>query len=383
MKNRKSTAGIYIHIPFCLRKCSYCDFYSEPVPEKDILERYTNSLIQEIKARAPYWQSRQFSTIYLGGGTPSLLAPVQIDRILAAVWGSYNLLDKPEISMEANPATLSPAALKEIKQAGINRISLGVQSFRDDELQILGRIHGSREIFKTVNALEKAGISNYNIDLIYGIPGQSLQTWINNLGMAVKCYPRHISAYLLQLDPAVPLAAKIQQGVVPEVDEDLEARMYYDGLDYLQGEGYQHYEISNFSRPDYACRHNLIYWQAYEYLGLGAGAVTFRDAQRSMNRAELMTYLNNAAYDKGWNEEILETMSDREKFIDTVILGLRLTAGIKPEELFQRFGIDFQREYHAIITKLADQDLLYVGEDRIALTRRGYFLSNQVLCQFI
>lgn len=383
MINNKLTAGIYIHIPFCLRKCSYCDFYSEPVLKKNVLESYTNSLIKEIEASAPYWQNREFSTIYLGGGTPSLLAPVQIGRILAAVFSSYNILAESEITMEANPATLSLAALKELKQAGINRISLGVQSFQDDELKILGRIHGTREVWETVSALEKAGICNYNIDLIYGIPGQSLQTWIDNLGMAVKCYPRHISAYLLQLDPATPLARQIKQGSLSEVDEDLEACMYYDCIDYLQGEGYQHYEISNFSRPDYASRHNLIYWQAHEYLGLGAGAVSYRDGRRIMNRADLKAYLANIDQDKDLAVEILETMSPRGKFLDAIILGLRLTSGIRPEELYRRFGIDFNREYHAIIEDLAQQGLLHVEKDKIALSRKGYFLSNQVLCRFV
>lgn len=379
----KQAAGIYIHIPFCLRKCSYCDFYSVPVPQKDLLETYTNGLIGEIKAQAPCWQNREFTTVYLGGGTPSLLAPAQINRILSAVFSNYNVLAEPEISMEANPAAISPAAIKELKQAGINRISLGVQSFQENELKILGRIHGTQEVWETVAALEQAGISNYNIDLIYGIPGQSLPTWINNLGMAVKCHPQHISTYLLQLDPATPLARQIKQGSMSEADEDLEARMYYDCIDYLHDEGYQHYEISNFCRPDYACQHNLIYWQAQEYLGLGAGAVSYRDGQRMMNSPDLKTYLADIEGGQRPAVEMLETMSVRERFLDSIILGLRLTEGISQEELFLRFGIDIKREYHAIIEKLVRQGLLHVEADRIVLTRNGYFLSNQVLCQFV
>lgn len=380
--NKKSAAGIYIHIPFCVRKCSYCDFYSIPVPEKALLESYTNCLIKEVKAQAPYWQDRKFTTIYLGGGTPSLLSPTQIGRILAEIFGCYEMLSEPEISMEANPATLSLPALRELKQAGINRLSLGVQSFQDDELQLLGRIHGVQEVWETVASLERSGFVNYNIDLIYGIPGQSLQTWIENLGMAIKCHPQHISSYLLQLDPSTPLARRIKQGNLPEADEDLEADMYYNTIDYLHSEGYQHYEISNFSQPDYACRHNLIYWQAHEYLGLGAGAVSYRDGQRTINQADFKAYLDDINRDQGCTVEILETMSPREKFLDAIILGLRLTAGIRPEELNQRFGIDFSREYHATIEKLTGQGLLNVEEDRIALSRKGYFLSNQVLCQF-
>lgn len=371
-----------MHIPFCLRKCSYCDFYSIPVPEKDLLDFYTNCIIRELQAKASRWQDRQINTIYLGGGTPSLLTPVQINKILDAAFGSYNMQADPEISMEANPATLSLQSLRELKRAGINRLSLGVQSFNDDELQILGRIHGVREVYDTMDALEKAGLTNYNIDLIYGIPGQSLQSWLNNLGMAVKCHPQHISSYLLQLDPATPLARRIKQGTLLEADEDLEAGMYYSSIDYLQSEGFKHYEISNFAQPNYACRHNLIYWQAHEYLGVGAGAVSYQDGQRLMNQADFKAYLDNFDRGQSCDAEILETMSSRERLLDAVILGLRLTAGIKPLELLQRFGIDFYQEYHAIIEKLEQQGLLNSNKDTIALSRKGYFLSNQVFCHF-
>lgn len=376
-------AGIYIHIPFCRRKCSYCDFYSLPQPQPAAMDRYIRSLIKEIEVRASQWQEYQFSTIYLGGGTPSLLEPAHIQKLLKAIFCHYNLTPDPEISMEANPATVSRQSLQELQIAGINRLSLGVQSFRDNELKLLGRIHGTREVEDTIMALDNAGIKNFNLDLIYGIPGQTLQDWIYNLRMAEKCHPQHISAYLLQLDPSTPLARRIDSGELSAGDEDLEAVMYYSTIDYLSSKGYQHYEISNYASAGFECRHNLIYWQAHEYLGLGAGAVSYQNGKRTMNKTDLNAYLNRTAADDSWATEILEVMTGREKLLDAVILGLRMTSGIKPSELLQRFGIDFSREYHAIIEKLEQDGLLITEQDRIRLSRKGYFLSNQVFRCFI
>ncbi len=377
------SAGIYIHIPFCLRKCSYCDFYSLSRPEPAILERYCQSLIRELQIRASDWREQEFSTLYLGGGTPSLLKPAQIEQVVKAIFSNYNMEASPEISMEANPATLNGQSLQALQAAGINRISLGVQSFQDHELKLLGRMHGVEEVEATVLALGKAGMKNYNLDLIYGIPGQTLEDWMYNLRMAVQCHPQHISAYLLQLDPGTPLARRIQMEKLPDGDEDMEASMYYEGRDYLSSQGYQHYEISNFAQANQACHHNLIYWQAHEYLGLGAGAVSYKDGQRRLNKADLDAYLARIENGQRSEFEVLEVMSERDKFLDAIILGLRMTAGIKPSEFWQRFGIDFTKEYHAIISQLEQDGLLIAEKDRICLSRRGYFLSNQVFCQFL
>lgn len=382
MKNKKMAAGIYVHIPFCVRKCSYCDFYSEPV-RLELLERYISSLVRETRARAQYWSEQEFDTIYLGGGTPSLLSSAQIEMVLETITANYHISSLPEISMEANPATINLQSLREIQAAGVNRLSLGVQSFRDKELKILGRIHGSQEIWDTVHALNAAGIMNYNLDLIYGIPGQTLEDWTYNLRMAVQCHPQHISAYLLQLDPATQLAQAIQTGNVKALDEDVEAGMFYSCVDYLSSQGYHHYEISNYAKPGYECRHNIIYWQAREYLGLGAGAVSYHSSARTMNPADLNGYLQATDEEFISESEVLETMNSQEKLADAVILGLRMTSGIIPSELSQRFGIDFKQEYHAIIEKLKQNGLLTMEEDKICLTRQGYFLSNQVFSQFI
>jgi oxygen-independent coproporphyrinogen-3 oxidase len=362
-----------------VKKCSYCDFYSQPLRDRDSLEKYTQNLLQEIEQQAGSWDKKQFSTVYIGGGTPSLLSPGQIDRILTSLHKHLHILPQPEISMEANPATLDINSLQELKSAGINRISLGVQSFHDQELKILGRVHGAKAAIEAADEIIKAGFDNFNLDLIYGIPGQSLENWIDNLHMAVACQPRHISLYLLQLDPSVPLAQQIKAGSYKVLLEDAEADMYYGALAYLAGEGFHHYEISNFARPGYACRHNLIYWQAGEYLGLGPGAVSFRDGQRWINKPchgyERET--GNAAV------ETLETMNDHERFVDAVILGLRMTDGISRQQFMDRFGIDFYQVYHSIIEKYKREGILITDGDQIYLSRRGYFLSNQLLAELL
>ncbi|CFX98790.1 Radical SAM, alpha/beta horseshoe [Syntrophomonas zehnderi OL-4] len=348
-----------------------------------MLERYIHCLLKEIKLRSTQWKDYQFSTIYLGGGTPSLLEPFQIEQILKAIFHNYVLTTDTEISMEANPATVNLESLRGFREAGINRISLGVQSFQDNELKILGRIHRVSEIKDTLGALAKSGIKNINLDLIYGIPGQTWKDWLFNLRMAVKYHPQHISAYLLQLDPSVPLARRIISGEIPAENEDLQYAMYYSTIDYLSGQGYQHYEISNFALTGYECHHNLIYWQAHEYLGLGVGAVSYQNGQRIINKANLHDYLTRLESDGICDTKILETMNEREKMLDALILGLRMTTGIKPSELEVRFGIDFIQEYYAIIKKLEQDGLLIIEPDRIRISRRGYFLSNQVFSRFI
>lgn len=375
-------AGIYIHVPFCVRKCSYCDFYSRPLPDKDDLERYTSKLLREIEQQAGQWANRCFSTVFFGGGTPSLLEPEQIHRILQGLRQHLSLLPQAEVSLEANPATLDASRLQALKSAGLNRISLGVQSFRDEELKILGRIHSVREARQAVEDIVASGFDNFNLDLIYAIPGQNLDDWQYNLQSAVNCQPRHISAYLLQLEPFVPLARQISAGRYAETGEDLQADMYDATVDTLIGQGFHHYEISNFAKPGSECRHNLIYWQAGEYLGLGTGAVSFRDGQRWKNR-ETVSGLPDESDSGMIDIEILESMNQHDRFVDAVILGLRLTQGISRQQFIERFGIDFAQEYHAILEKFRRDGLLIMEQDRLYLSRRGYFLSNQLMAELL
>jgi len=374
--------GIYIHIPFCLHKCDYCDFYSVPLTNLSLLEDYTCSVINELKIRKTEIDS-PFTTIYLGGGTPSLLNPVQIERILATVFAHYQSIGEPEISMEVNPATVNLIKLKDLRAAGVNRMSIGVQSFSDRELKVLGRIHNEREASVVLSDVSKAGFDNFNIDLIYGLPGQTIDDWRENLDLAMNFNPQHISAYLLQLDQSTPLAMKIEEGILCMSDDELEASLYYAALDYLQEQGYQHYEISNFAQPNKQCQHNLLYWRGRPYLGIGSGAVSFNGKQRSINQPPVESYIEALLEHQLPFTKILEDMDSKQRLSDAIIMGLRLTEGIGRYDLEQRFGIDILKDYQDIISDCQSHGLLELEDDRIYLTKRAYFLSNQVLSQFI
>ncbi len=381
MINNAEPMGIYIHIPFCLKKCDYCDFYSLPLTQANLLEDYTRSLIAELKMRKSEME-RPVASIYLGGGTPSLLQPEQVERILSAVFAVYQTQGEVEISMEMNPATVDLNKLKGFKAAGVNRMSVGVQSFSDRELKLLGRIHDESEAAAALRCVHQAGFVNFSLDLIYGLPGQTWSAWRENLSRAVEFEPQHISAYLLQLEPATPLARKIEAGIISPLDDDREAGLYYNMLDYLQEQGYLHYEISNFAKPGCECRHNLLYWQSRPYLGFGCGAVSFNDQQRYINQPPVDFYMEALRDNRVPPVAILETMDAQARLVDAVIMGLRLTRGINCTDFQCRWGIDLLQKYHDIISGCQTRGLLELENDRIYLTKKAYFLSNQVLCEF-
>lgn len=327
--------------------------------------------------------SVQLESIYLGGGTPSLLNGQQLKSILQTVANEFTLLPGAEVSLEANPATLDKAKLAEIEEAGINRISLGVQSFFDDELALLGRIHNANAVMETIELLHALDWKNFNLDLIYGLPGQSLDKWMQSLKQAVNCSPAHLSLYLLQLEEQTPMGKDVAGGRLKMLDEDDEWYMFDQAMEYLEGKKFEHYEISNFCRTGYECRHNLRYWQAEEYLGLGAGAVSFVNGSRYKTKPQLQQYVDALSTGKQWPVEKLEDMSGRELMIDALILGLRLCAGIDLEKFKQRFGVDITSEYQKIIAYYRDRGLLNIVNGHLKFTKAGYFLSNQVLCQFM
>jgi oxygen-independent coproporphyrinogen-3 oxidase len=381
--NNSSAMGMYIHIPFCIKKCRYCDFYSLPGRSRADLANYTRALLKEIRIRAEQVPAVQVESIYLGGGTPSLLDGKQLTAIITTCRDSFDILPGAEISMEANPATLDHERLAAIEEAGINRLSLGVQSFFNDELELMGRVHDAKAVVDTIELLHSRGWKNFNLDLIYGLPGQSVQRWQQNLKQAVDCNPAHLSLYLLQLEKNTPMGQDVAQGRLQMLDEDDEWHMYQQAMDYLEDRGFEHYEISNFCRPGRECRHNLVYWQAREYIGLGAGAVSFVAGRRYMNRADCIEYTNALLSGETPLVDLLEHMSGRELMVDALILGLRLCEGIDISDFRQRFGVDISSEYNNIIVQYMDRGLLKMANGRLSFTREGYFLSNQVLSHLI
>ncbi|SHG85296.1 oxygen-independent coproporphyrinogen-3 oxidase [Thermosyntropha lipolytica DSM 11003] len=375
--------GIYIHIPFCLRKCSYCDFYSETAFDEETLNAYVRALLREIDL-VEIKEEMDLVSVYIGGGTPSLLKGEHIDLLLRKIKDRCGLKDEAEITIEANPATLDESRICRFYEAGVNRFSLGVQSFVDEELKTLSRMHNAGEVWQTVEALQRAGVKNYNLDLIYGIPGQTEASWRYSLKKAVDCSPSHISAYLLQLNEEVPMAKAVRRGELRLLPEEKERSLYYLAIDYLNRHGFEQYEISNFCRDRLVCRHNLVYWRAGEYIGLGAGAVSYLNGRRFLNIPSVAGYIKNLQQGLLPAREELEYMATREeKALDAIILGLRLCRGINLAEFKERFGIDIGEKYKNIIRRYEEEKLLAVEDGYMYLTQKGYFLSNQVLIGFI
>lgn len=374
--------GIYLHIPFCLRKCSYCDFYSVPRADTELLDRYTSCLVQELTLRAAEWRL-PVASIYFGGGTPSLLAPQHIEKILAVIYELYRPEDAAEITVEVNPATISRPGLEDLRQAGVNRLSIGVQSFIDRELNILGRIHDSQQAGQCLNWSHQAGFANVNVDLIYGIPGQNWDDWRTNLNQAMDYAPQHISTYLLQLEAGVPLARRVAAGTLAMLTDEEEADLYYRGRDCLLEAGYVHYELSNYARKGWQCRHNIGYWGVGAYLGVGVGAVSFDGRQRRLNSPPLEEYLTALSGAARPHQQILETMGHREQLAEAMVMGLRQVAGIDRSTLCRRFGADAWADYQTTIDRLVSRDLLVVNDDRVYLSPRAYFISNAVLSEFL
>ena len=385
MINHGNYRGIYIHIPFCIAKCGYCDFYSVPIGRSmDWQEQYLRGLVAEMEQRASFYDGQRIITIYIGGGTPSLLTSEQIDRLLNKLAATFTLSSDIEITIEANPATVNEKYLQECRQAGVNRLSLGVQSFIDRELCLLGRLHSTQDSKEAIRAARAAGFTNLNLDLIYGIPGQTTDDWTANLCQAMVADTEHLSLYLLQLEPHTPMGRWVDEGKLFMLEEEQEYQLYQISREFLSHHGYQQYEISNFARPGKECRHNLHYWHSAEYIGLGAGAVSFINRIRQQN-AQLDSYLQTSDdYQPNfWQGEILESMSERQRWIDAVVMGLRTTQGINMDDFKRRFGVDLHQEYAQVINELMAGGFIIIKDGYLRLAPSAYFISNQVLCRFM
>ncbi|MEN6479358.1 MAG: radical SAM family heme chaperone HemW [Anaerolineales bacterium] len=384
-------AGVYVHVPFCLAKCAYCDFssYAGLAPHYDA---YVDAVCAQAVVEAPAWQSVTFISLFLGGGTPTVLSPASLGRILATVRERLPWAAQPEISLEANPGTVTLDSLRALRTLGINRLSLGVQSLQDSELALLGRIHTAAEAVQAVVDARRASFANLNLDLMYGLPRQTLAAWQDTLERALALAPEHLSLYALSLEEGTPLAAQVARGELPEPDADLAADMYLWAEERLATAGYVHYELSNWARhspgdderpfPALACRHNLLYWQNERYLGLGAAAATFDGQQRSVALDHPLAYL--AAMHTGQGViASAETLSPEERLDETVMLGLRLVRGIGWADLERRLGVDARALYAPIIAEQQALGLLAVDDWGMRLTPRGRLLGNRVFAAFL
>ena len=371
--------ALYIHFPFCRRRCSYCSFVSYQGRESDI-PQYVKALNKELLLRSA---GQRVSSIYFGGGTPSLLSPGQIHEILSVVHSHFAVDQASEVTLEANPGTVDDIYLAAVRKAGINRLSLGLQSLDDGELALLGRIHTASEARDAVQFARNAGFTNLSLDLIYGLPNQTLASWFKTLDEAIGLNPEHISLYPLTLEDDAPMRLAIQRGEVPPIDSDLTADQYELAQDTLAARGYNHYELSNWAKQGYECQHNLVYWHNLPYLGAGVAAHSYLDGHRLANTTDLDKYLNAFSRNLPPARELDEEIGPELHLSETVILGLRLSEGIGLDDINRRFGIELLRHYEQQVDVTASLGLLECASGRVRLTRRGRLLGNEVFWRFL
>lgn len=371
--------GLYVHIPFCQSRCRYCDFNTYAGLE-GLFETYVRALIREITLAGP----ARVRTVYLGGGTPTVLPLSHLVQVLDAIRAGFVLVPDAEVTVEANPGTVEAESLAVLRKQGVNRLSLGVQSFADDELRLLGRIHSAGQAAAALSAARQAGFKDVSLDLIYGLPRQTLADWSFSLERALALEPEHLSLYALSVEAGTPLARDIARGHLPLPDSDLAAEMYEMAAEVCAAAGYLHYEISNWARgAARQCRHNLIYWRNEPYLGLGAGAHSWQGRRRWANAAAPDEYATRLA---GGNPTVAEeeTISPELEMGETMMMGLRLVEeGVPFDRFQQRFGLDPRRCYEAEIAELVELGLLEVDDERLRLSPRGCLLGNQVFARFL
>ena len=365
--------GLYIHIPFCKSKCRYCDFasYSGCL---DIASTYVDAMCAEMQQ----YKGMTFDTVYIGGGTPTVLGENLINKIFDNVYGYFDIVKGSEITVEANPATVSAPKAKLLKNLGVNRISLGAQSFCDNELAILGRIHTAAEITETYMCFQNAGFDNISLDLMYGLPGQTMDTLSKSVAGVLKLQPRHISCYGLKIEEGTPFYTMVENGEIHPADDDVCADMYDYIVAELANNGYQRYEISNFSMPGFRSRHNCKYWTCTDYVGIGLGAASCCNGKRYTNCADFDGYLNGYA-----KSEIIE-LTENDKMSEFVILGLRLiNEGVNKQRFYHRFGRDIYDVFGNEIRRHISNCLLADNGASIALTNDGCYISNYVMSDFL
>jgi len=376
------TIGIYAHIPFCQAKCNYCHFISMPF-SGETSARYEKAVIREMESSAGSFPAKcQIDSIYFGGGTPSLVPAEQVAAILGSCRRLFNVLPDCEISLEANPGTLSPEKVVVFRRSGVNRISLGAQSFNDGELLSIGRLHTAEMISESLALLRNAGLDNMNLDLMLGIPGQTAESWRSNL-QEVRCLEvPHLSVYMLDLDEPCPLSSLVDSGKVRLPEEDLISDLYLETISFLSQCGYVQYEISNFAKPGFACRHNMKYWEREPVHGFGLGSHSFDGDSRYANLSEAGDYFDAIEAGKSavdWREPVASGRS----LAESLFLGLRLTRGVDWEMLQGIYGREILRQYEPGMRELSERGLVEWKDSTVRLTPSGMLLSNEVFQLFV
>lgn len=405
---------LYIHIPFCVKKCSYCDFLSAPA-SSPVQEAYMTALFRELIERGAEYTDRIVTSIFIGGGTPSILPASQIEALMEQIRSAFCVAEDAEVTIECNPGTADIDKLSAYRHAGINRLSIGLQSASNEELRCLGRIHTYEEFLECYHAARETGFQNINVDLMSALPGQSLASFEETVHKVLSLTPppEHISAYSLIIEEETPFYAQYEEGVLNLPDEDMEREMYVRTKQLLREAGYERYEISNYARPGYECRHNIGYWTREEYLGLGIGAASLMDETRWSNGRDLSAYIENPV---GVRKQV-EALTEEEQMEETMFLGLRLTEGVSETKFRTDFGCSLEDVYGEVIEKNIAEELIAWRADgrsqtvgavaaatnlqlhhgdcleacmedchrsrHLALTDRGLDLANYVMAQFL
>ncbi len=384
-----SPLSLYLHIPFCQRKCPYCDFNTYAGREARYAV-YAAALAADLEREGLGRGRPVVPTVFLGGGTPTVLEPGQLEAIFAGLHAGFQVLAEAEITSEANPGTVDQSRFETLRRLGVNRLSMGVQSFDRDELRFLGRIHDAGEAADAFELARRAGFDNINLDFIFGLPGQRPETWSHTLDKAIELGPDHLSLYSLIVEPDTPLADWVARGQVADPDPDLAADLYELACERLAAAGYEHYEISNWARgplladglPRYACRHNLVYWRNQPYLGFGPGAHSWWESKRWSVGRSVEQYIRAAAQTPphDYEEDIPPALAMGE----TMMVGLRLLGvGVERADFRQRFGRDVAEVYAGDLAELRARGLIEISDERVRLTQQGWLLGNQVFAAFL
>jgi len=381
-------AGLYIHIPFCVKKCPYCDFYS--ITDGSLHPAFMNALISEMRmTRDP---NLTFDTLYMGGGTPSVLDAKTIEKIIETARQSYEILSHAEITLEVNPGTVSLKQFEGYRCSGVNRVNIGVQSFDPVNLQFLGRIHSGRDAHAAVTWAQKAGFENMGLDLIYGIPNQTKKSWLMDLKLAVESEPQHLSCYILSFEPGTPLYRDRQEGRLKPLAEPQVCELFETTLEFLSHHGYVQYEVSNFARESMngfglkgaernRSRHNMKYWKFAPYIGLGPSAHSFLEPRRYWNCADVEKYIQDLDADK-LPLAGEERLSMEQLMIEAIYLGLRQTKGILIDAFDKKFGVTFKTMFKDIIAVLESKGLIELSQNRCALTSGGMLYLDSIAAMF-
>lgn len=373
--------GLYIHIPFCVTKCKYCDFNSFKIDLNEKI-KYLNYLGEEMKLYKEEIKNREIDSVFVGGGTPSILNENEINILFEKIKENFNIKSNAEITMECNPGTLTLNKLKVMKKSGVNRLSIGLQAVQNHHLKYIGRIHTFEEFEKNYHDAKQMGFDNINIDLMYALPNQSREDWMESLEKVVKLNPTHISAYSLILEENTELFKMYERDEFNLLDENTDIEMYEYTIDYLKSHGYNQYEISNYAKDNFECKHNVLYWKCEEYVGIGASASGYFNGIRYNNICELANYekmILEGEKPIEWEEKL----SIKDEIEESIFLGLRMNEGIQISDFKEKYNFDFEKEYKNEIEKLSKMELIEIDNNRMKLTQKGREISNSVFVEFI